>query len=57
MTFEEMMHTLGHALSMIPRRTSDAHEYRGLFSGCKRGRGSFGGPIGNGGPSVPPHYP
>lgn len=52
-----MMHTLGHALSMIPRRTSDAHDYKGLFSGCKRGRGSFGGPIGNGGPSVPPRYP
>ena len=63
MTFEEIMCTLGHNSFVIPRRISDARDYRGLF--CERehghgfgyGRGGFGGPVGNAGPSVCPRCP
>ncbi|KAL5187254.1 hypothetical protein HKD37_05G012968 [Glycine soja] len=51
--FDEMMRTLGYTPYMIPRRTSDIRDYRGLFHGRKRGRGNFGGLVGIRGPSIP----
>lgn len=62
-TFDEMMRTLGHTPFVIPYRTTDARDYRSLFRGRERahgfshGRGSFGGPVGNGEPFIPPCCP